>query len=492
MDNINSHTKEVEQLQLQVRELFNERKLKKNNIPLSLEYGSKSSFITRKKSYKKGCQSLPCGHFNRILMVDREKMILTVEPRVTMEDLVNATLPYSVTIAIVPELKGITVGGAISGIGAEGASHQWGCFNDLCTAIEIITGDGSLIRATPTENSDIFYGFPGSYGSLGILVLAELRLVPAKKFVHLRYHAYSNPHEAIHALKELYQKDKKSDFIDGMIFSKELAVIIEGNFHSEQNSLPLYSTEKLSSEFYFQHVKNVTIHSKEYEELMTTSDYFFRYDLGAFWMGTYLFRPSFFAKFMTQGLFRWNSSTPFTQEEAIYYSKTPFPNALARTFLHPLMKSKNLCKILHKAEEWIENHCIIQDFCIPESNSSYFLDKILEIPGIFPIWLLPIKGTRTPQIFAPHLINDNDDYFINFGVYGIPPSILSMQELVHSLENKANELGGRKVLYSHSYYSSEEFWNIYDFESYSKLRDKMAASGAFRDITDKVLTKTLS
>ncbi len=38
-----------------------------------------------------------------------------------------------------------------------------------------------------TENSDLFYAVPWSHGTLGFLVAAEIRIVPARKYVRLHY-----------------------------------------------------------------------------------------------------------------------------------------------------------------------------------------------------------------------------------------------------------------------------------------------------------------
>ena len=53
------------------------------------------------------------------------------------------------------------------------------------------------------------------------------------------------------------------------------------------------------------------------------------------------------------------------------------------------------------------------------------------------------------------------------------------------VENKVRELGGRKVLYAHTYYPREEFWKIYDHIWYNALREKYFANSVFPDIYDK-------
>ena len=222
-----THAEKVSSLQDQIRNNF--------GAPIAFQYGKHSSNTTRSKSYNRETKSLDLGNFDSIIKIDHEKGVVIVEPRVTMERLVKALLKEGMIIPVVPEFKGITVGGAIMGGAEESASHRWGIFSDACAAYEIICGDGSLIRATPTENSDLFYGIAGSYGSLGLLVSAEIRLIPAKEFVHLHYHSFSTPDEAIE-----YLRGHEADFVDGIVFSKNKVMIIEGRLASEKKLPPLF------------------------------------------------------------------------------------------------------------------------------------------------------------------------------------------------------------------------------------------------------------
>ena len=154
------------------------------------------------------------------------------------------------------------------------------------------------------------------------------------------------------------------------------------------------------------------------------------------------------------------------------------------------MTSKFLGKLLHHAqvEKWIQNRFIVQDFCIPEINAPQFLTEVIKDPAVFPMWLLPIKGTSHPQIFAPHLLTKEkqENLFINVGIYGLPSYSAPIEQITRALEQKTKACGGRKVLYSRSYYSQEEFWSIYSFDEYTALREKTCAKGVFQEITEKV------
>lgn len=483
------HIKTVAQLQQQMRELLGKRKSDGDSKCISLQYGKASSFTMRTKLYKKNNPVIDCGPLNRVIEVDSKRRVALVEPRVTMEQLLLATLPYGLTPVVVPEFKGITVGGAIMGMAGESGSHKKGCFNDTCLSFEILCGDGSLLRVSAEENSDVFYGVPGSYGSLGALMSAEIQLVPAKDFVLLKYHAFYSPEEAIEKMKELSYREGCADFVDGIIFSKNLAVVIEGSLQVKEDSCPeisKFSLKSVSSKYYYQHVKQIALDSPStvFEERMGHHDYFFRYDPCAFWMGSYLFRLPIFKQFASWWLFKSRKAA----SQGFY--EVANPGLFKRVMAFPIMSSKFLSKLLHESESWVQKKFIIQDFSIPYERTAQFLRTVLDEPGVFPIWLLPIKGTNQPQIFAPHLNRDNgeDGQWLNFGIYGIPRPSGSLKQITKKLEKTTHEYGGRKTLYSHSYYTQDEFWKIYSLPSYEALREKMHAKAVWTDILKKVLS----
>lgn len=455
----------VEKLQRQIREA---------QTPLSLHYSKSNSNTTRSKAYKKGSLSLSCSELNHVLAVDIEQKKVTVEPRVTMEELVCATLPFGFIPSIVPEFKGITVGGAIMGAAAESTSHQKGIFHDSCAQVELLDGKGNLVSASPDKNSDLFYGISGSYGSLGVLVSAEIELVAAQPTVHLKYYSFSEPQKALEKMGQLIGN---CQFLDGIIFSKKQAVVIEGDFTSAPPDT------KISSKWYAHRVKEIG----NQEEKIPLFDYLFRYDQGAFWMGSFLFSPSFLFRYLTEGLLNWRRRIQhFSSMEVERFKNLAFPKALQRFLISPLTHSQRLWALLHKAEKWVQDRLVIQDVCIPIAHSAQFLSTILDDPGLFPIWLCPIKGTQTPQLFAPH---QGYPQFLNFGLYGSPSYSAPMSEIIQKLESKTDELKGRKVLYSRSYYTEEGFWQVYSQEGYEHLRKKTHATGVWRGLTEKVLSE---
>lgn len=116
-----------------------------------------------------------------ILEVDPEKQTVRCEPLVSMGQLSTTLVTQGWSIAIVPELDDLTVGGLVMGTGVESSSHIYGLFQHICVSFELVLADGSAVACSREENSDLFYAVPWSHGTLGFLTAVELKIIPATR-----------------------------------------------------------------------------------------------------------------------------------------------------------------------------------------------------------------------------------------------------------------------------------------------------------------------
>ena len=70
-----------------------------------------------------------------------------------------------------------TVGGSIS-VDAHGMDHQAGAIMNSLNSLRIMLADGSIVNASRGENPDLFRLAVGGYGLFGIILSAELQVVP--------------------------------------------------------------------------------------------------------------------------------------------------------------------------------------------------------------------------------------------------------------------------------------------------------------------------
>lgn len=166
---------------------------------------------------------LDASAFTSVLHVDPAARAAVVGGMTTYEDLADATLRHGLMPLVVPQLKTITLGGAVTGLGIESTSLRNGLPHESVTAMEILTGDGRVVTATAEgEHADLFHGFPNSYGTLGYALSLTIELEPVAPFVHLRHFRYTSPQECMEAIAQIAAEGNlhghHADFVDGTAF----------------------------------------------------------------------------------------------------------------------------------------------------------------------------------------------------------------------------------------------------------------------------------
>ena len=92
---------------------------------------------------------LDVAAFDGVIEVDAEARRADVQGMTTYEHLVDATLAHGLMPLVVPELKTITLGGAITGLGIESSSFRNGMPHESALEMDILTGDGRVVTARP-------------------------------------------------------------------------------------------------------------------------------------------------------------------------------------------------------------------------------------------------------------------------------------------------------------------------------------------------------
>ena len=83
--------------------------------------------------------------------------------------------PHDLSVKVMPTYANFTVGGSIS-VNAHGPYMGQAPIVHTVRSLKVAMADGALIDCSRTKNSDIFKAVIGSYGSIGVIVEAELDL----------------------------------------------------------------------------------------------------------------------------------------------------------------------------------------------------------------------------------------------------------------------------------------------------------------------------
>lgn len=94
---------------------------------------------------------------------------------------VEAAAPYGLA-PLSGSITDVGIVGYTTGGGLGPMARTYGLAIDKVRAIELVTGDGVLRRATPTEHPDLFFALRGGKGMLGIVTAIEFDLVHQPMF----------------------------------------------------------------------------------------------------------------------------------------------------------------------------------------------------------------------------------------------------------------------------------------------------------------------
>lgn len=450
---LSAHEVRTERVATQVQSFY------KRQEPFRIYHGGTNS--TRRRKYDPSTV-IDTSDFVSILSVDRAKRVAIVEPNVSMEALVDATLPFGLVPPVVMEFPAITVGGGFAGGSGESSSFRHGFFESTIDRVEIVLGDGRLVFASRHENHDLFRGVCGSFGTLGVITMLEVQLVDAKPYVELQYWPVSTASDAVRNI-ETHTDNEEVQYLDGIMFAKDSGLLMTGRMVDLEPSNSHLSRQQYRrpwDPWFFLRAKEILETSqKGYTELIPLKDYLFRYDRGAFWAGSYCFD----------------------------YFLTPF-NRFTRWALDDLLHTKVMYKALHMSG--LANQYIVQDIGFPYEKVPEFIDYLDRDFGHYPLWLCPLRVKDHASLFPilpPYKTRaDDDTKLLNIGVWGPGPKTHArFVDANRGIERETKRLGGLKCLYAHAYYTEQEFWSIYDKDWYHGLRDKYNA-GLIPSVFEKV------
>jgi FAD/FMN-containing dehydrogenase len=111
------------------------------------------------------------------IQIDPERRIAVAQPGLILGEVDAATQEFGLATplgtASITGIAGLTVGG---GIGWLNGKHGLAC--DNVVAADVVTADGELLRASATENTDLYWAIRGGSGNFGVVTSFEYALHP--------------------------------------------------------------------------------------------------------------------------------------------------------------------------------------------------------------------------------------------------------------------------------------------------------------------------
>ncbi len=402
--------------------------------------------------------------FDGVIEVDAEARTADVQGMTTYEHLVEITLRHGLMPLVVPELKTITLGGAITGLGIESSSFRNGMPHESMIEMDILTGSGEVVTARrDNEHRDLFFGFPNSYGTLGYALRIRIELEEVRPVVHVRHVRFHDFRDLTETLRQVCDRSdyqgEAVQFVDGCVFSPTESYLTLGAWSDSAHQTNDYTWKNI----YYRSIQDRS------EDWLTVRDYLWRWDTDWFWCSR---------AFMAQKPWvRRLAGRRFLRSD-VYWKIMAFEER------HHFMAR------IDRRRGRPERENVIQDVELPIDRLGEFVDNFQQQVPISPFWLCPLRQRHADASWDLYRLHP-DSLYVNVGFWSSVPLDPGMDRSHHNrwVEAEVDRLGGRKSLYSTSFYDEERFWALYNGPVYHQLKDRYDPAGRLLDLYAKCVAR---
>jgi FAD/FMN-containing dehydrogenase len=406
---------------------------------------------------------LDVSRLTGVLSVDRHARTADVLGMTTYEDLVDATLPFGLMPLVVPQLKTITIGGAVTGLGIESSSFHAGLPHESVREAEVLTGDGRIVTATPDgPDAELFRGFPNSYGTLGYALRLTIDLAPVSPYVALRHVPFGDATEIAAAIEAVAADGaydgEPVDFCDATWFGPTECYLTLGRFAGEA---PDGVSDYTGNDIYYRSIP------ARRTDALTVRDYLWRWDTDWFWCSRAF------------GVQRPGVRRLIPRR---YLRSDVYWKIVALERRYGVKAAVDRRRGLPRLED------VIQDVEVPVERLAEFLDVFAREVPISPVWLCPLRTRERGARWPLYPLNP-DRLYVNVGFWSSVPLADGEPADAHNrlVERLVADLGGHKSLYSSSYYSRDEFHATYGGAEYDVLKKRYDPDGRLLDLYAKAV-----
>ena len=384
-----------------------------------------------------------------------------VQGMCTYEDLVDVTLQRGFIPYVVPQLRSITLGGAVTGLGIESTSFRNGLPHESVLEMDVLTGAGEVVTTAPGE--DLFDAFPNSYGSLGYATRIRIKLEKVPAYVglrHLRFDDLDALAKTIEVIVEQREHDGvRVDGLDGVVFEPGEAYLTVATWADAAGSTTRTS-DYTGMQPYFR-----SLQQRETDTL-TMYDYLWRWDTDWFWCsGAFGLHNPRVRRLWPR---RWRRSD-------VYHR------------LVGLEARFGVMARIERARGKPERERVIQDIEVPVHQTSAFLRWFDEHVGMRPVWLCPLRASRA---WPSYPLTPGASY-VNIGFWGtvpIEPGAADGDQN-RAVEDCVTRLGGHKSLYSDAYYDRETFDRLYGVANQRRVKQRTDPDNRLTGLYEKAVNR---
>ncbi|HEX5860649.1 MAG TPA: FAD-binding oxidoreductase [Nocardioides sp.] len=433
------------------------------DAPVRLAKPTSNLFRPRSRS----TAGLDVSGLTGVIELDPGARLADVQGMCTYEHLVDATLPHGLIPLVVPQLRTITLGGAVTGLGIESTSFRNGFPHESVVEMDVLTGSGVVVTTRPGE--DLFDAFPNSYGSLGYATRLRIRLEEVPRHVALQHLRFDDAAMLAKTVAEIVETGRYGgapvDGLDGVGFSPDELYLTLARWERDIGAGGDHHDVAPPSDYTGSRIYYQSLQQRETDRL-TTYDYLWRWDTDWFWC-----------------------SRAFGAQHPVV--RRLWPRRWRRSDVyHRLVRLDQRFHIADRLDRRAgrpQREAVIQDVEVPVERLPEFLTWFDEHVGMRPVWLCPVVATRAWPCYPL----EPGVTYVNIGFWGtvhVGPEAADAP-LNRAIEAKMLELGGHKSLYSEAFYDRETFDRLYDGPNLARVKAVHDPDGRLTTLYDKAVRR---
>jgi hypothetical protein len=167
--------------------------------------------------------------------VNPSTMTARVEPGASLGDFDHEAQAFGLAVPLgvnsTTGISGLTLGGGFGWL-----SRKYGLTIDSLISADVVTADGKLLKASSTENPDLFWAIRGGGGNFGIVTSFEFRLFEIGKQVlsGLIIHPYESAREVLYFYRD-FIKQTPEEFVCWAVMRKAPPLpFLEPEWHGKE------------------------------------------------------------------------------------------------------------------------------------------------------------------------------------------------------------------------------------------------------------------
>lgn len=169
-----------------------------------------------------GSLHLDMRKFNRVIAFAPMERTITVQTGIRWCDIQKFVDPHGLSVKIMQTYANFTVGGSLS-VNVHGRYVGLGPLILSVRRITLMLMTGEVVRASPQENRETFYGAIGGYGGLGVLVEAELELAENKRVERIAVKMQTRDYHA--HFKKTVRDSRAAVFHNGDLYVPHMSTV---------------------------------------------------------------------------------------------------------------------------------------------------------------------------------------------------------------------------------------------------------------------------